>query len=345
MRVCWNRQTGTFEGRVSKDVWVQVPLLAPISSPLGEEIFLLNIINGVFNMKRFNKIHSILKKGTAYPPVSIEYIENIEKQLNITFPDDFKIFYTQISNGAYVSRHHRLYSIEKILNKLEEKQLNKKFSFNNSYVWGYELSMTLHPEVDFGNIEIADMGCGMTWCLIVNSNLSYGTMWFFSEVGILKSTNNSNFFEWFELWSQGKDDELTKAPDKKDSYFFADTLKIPFPEKSGNLLKHYEYYGGLLAHIFFADEISVPLFELLKQNTNIAEIKKYCSFVEDMWLNGTDDVVNVVDVTILERLSDDSTVWKNFGRYISNDFIRYINTDLLLHNSMMYGAERLNYNR
>lgn len=30
MRVCWNWQTGTFEGRVSTDVWVQVPLLAPI---------------------------------------------------------------------------------------------------------------------------------------------------------------------------------------------------------------------------------------------------------------------------------------------------------------------------
>ena len=29
--MCWNRQTGTFEGRVSIDVWVQVPLLAPIS--------------------------------------------------------------------------------------------------------------------------------------------------------------------------------------------------------------------------------------------------------------------------------------------------------------------------
>ncbi len=29
MRACWNRQTGTFEGRVSTDVWVQVPLLAP----------------------------------------------------------------------------------------------------------------------------------------------------------------------------------------------------------------------------------------------------------------------------------------------------------------------------
>ena len=31
MRVCWNRQTGTFEGRVSYGVRVQVPSLAPIS--------------------------------------------------------------------------------------------------------------------------------------------------------------------------------------------------------------------------------------------------------------------------------------------------------------------------
>jgi len=29
MRVCWNWQTGTFEGRVSDGVWVQVPSLAP----------------------------------------------------------------------------------------------------------------------------------------------------------------------------------------------------------------------------------------------------------------------------------------------------------------------------
>ena len=33
MRACWNRQTGTFEGRVSTDVWVQVPLLAPFILP------------------------------------------------------------------------------------------------------------------------------------------------------------------------------------------------------------------------------------------------------------------------------------------------------------------------
>ena len=33
MRVCWNRQTGTFEGRVFHDVWVQVPSLAPKRNP------------------------------------------------------------------------------------------------------------------------------------------------------------------------------------------------------------------------------------------------------------------------------------------------------------------------
>ncbi len=44
MRVCWNRQTGTFEGRVSKDVWVQVPLLAPSSLPFGRELFYTQIL-------------------------------------------------------------------------------------------------------------------------------------------------------------------------------------------------------------------------------------------------------------------------------------------------------------
>ena len=35
MRPCWNRQTGMFEGHVSRDVWVQVPLAAPSSKLAG----------------------------------------------------------------------------------------------------------------------------------------------------------------------------------------------------------------------------------------------------------------------------------------------------------------------
>jgi len=41
LRVCWNRQTGTFEGRVSYGVWVQVPSPAPTlkSCFFGKQLF------------------------------------------------------------------------------------------------------------------------------------------------------------------------------------------------------------------------------------------------------------------------------------------------------------------
>lgn len=83
-------------------------------------------------MKNINKIYSILENGVTYPPVSIEYINNIEKKFNIIFPDKFKLFYTKISNGAHINRR-RLYNIEKIINKIEKKQLDKKFEFQKTF--------------------------------------------------------------------------------------------------------------------------------------------------------------------------------------------------------------------
>ncbi len=43
MRICWNWQTGTFEGRVLYGVWVQVPLFAPIWMFLWDLTFHKNI--------------------------------------------------------------------------------------------------------------------------------------------------------------------------------------------------------------------------------------------------------------------------------------------------------------
>lgn len=83
-------------------------------------------------MKDINKIYSILENGATYPPVSIEYINNIEKNFNIIFPHEFKFFYTKISNGVYINKQ-RLYNIEKIINKIEKKHLNKKFEFQKTF--------------------------------------------------------------------------------------------------------------------------------------------------------------------------------------------------------------------
>lgn len=125
---------------------------------------------------------------------------------------------------------------------------------------------------------------------------------------------------------------------------FACKLVELFPEKADSLKHHYNDYGELLAHIFFSYEITAPLFDLLLENETSDKIKIYCSFIEDMWKNGTDDVVNVVDVTIAERLSDNVIVWENFGRNITDEFIIYINNDLLVNNLMMCGVSELSLN-
>ena len=57
---------------------------------------------------------------------------------------------------------------------------------------------------------------------------------------------------------------------------------------------------------------------------------------------GDESVKNVVDVTILERLSDDHVIWQRFGKEISPAFKRYINEDLLKSNGMMNSVEKLN---
>ena len=126
---------------------------------------------------------------------------------------------------------------------------------------------------------------------------------------------------------------------------FAEKFVSLFPDKKQTLDEHYDDYHELLGHIYFSEVLNEPLIEMISHDGDKNMISKYCSFIEDMWLNGDDDVVNIVDVTILERLSDDENVWNIFGKYISNDFIRYINTEAIPENAMMWQVSLLNYNK
>lgn len=119
-----------------------------------------------------------------------------------------------------------------------------------------------------------------------------------------------------------------------------------FPEKTTALAQHYaDYNNQLLGHLFFADEINLPLIDLLRSNTDKPTIQKYCSFIEHMYATGDEDVKNVVDVTIVEQLSDEELIWFRFGTYLSNDFIREINTVILPQNSMISSVPHLPYRR
>lgn len=126
-----------------------------------------------------------------------------------------------------------------------------------------------------------------------------------------------------------------------DKGAMANKLIELFPEKEDALTQHYQDYEELLGHIFFAEEINVPLMEILRNNQDIETINKYCSFIMEMWKYGSADVVNIVDVTILERLSDEDSVWFNFGKYISDEFRLYINEVVLKENILMTSVPEL----
>lgn len=111
-----------------------------------------------------------------------------------------------------------------------------------------------------------------------------------------------------------------------------------FPEYHELYLSHISDYGEVLLHVFIAETINEPLILLLK---NHSDAKNYCEIVESMWKNGDETIRNIVDVTILERLSDDESVWQEFGRAISSDFKNYINNEVLVHNMMMAAVKRL----
>lgn len=119
-----------------------------------------------------------------------------------------------------------------------------------------------------------------------------------------------------------------------------DRLVEQFPKAEQLYYKHMEQNGVLLSHIFFEDALILPLIMAFEKGKD-AEFARYVGFIEEMWRKGDRDLRNVVDVSLLERISDDTELWQGFGKQISEDFKDYINTDLLLSNVMMQGINRL----
>lgn len=122
---------------------------------------------------------------------------------------------------------------------------------------------------------------------------------------------------------------------------FAKKLTMMFPEKKILLIKYYGDYDELLGHIFFSLQLSSPLKDLIENDGDKDRIKQYCSFIEEMWKTGNEDVPNILCVSILEQLSEKGKVWKHMVTLISKDFVSFINTDLLINNIMMRNVPEL----
>ncbi|WP_407309954.1 hypothetical protein [Desulfosporosinus sp. SB140] len=100
-----------------------------------------------------------------------------------------------------------------------------------------------------------------------------------------------------------------------------DKFLIEFPEYNSYYFEHLNDYGEILGHLFFGDCINIKLFNLLKENTQGTLIRKYITFIEEMFIYGNDAIQNIVYVTILEYLGDDEEVLKNAYSYFGNELI------------------------
>lgn len=105
---------------------------------------------------------------------------------------------------------------------------------------------------------------------------------------------------------------------------------------------HRKDFDGILLHVLAGELVTEPFINLLKfypDRQRTAQM--YCEAIEVMWKNGDKEVKNVVEITILERLSDEERVWERFGMFISDEFKNYINKEVLPTNLMMAGVKSL----
>jgi len=109
-----------------------------------------------------------------------------------------------------------------------------------------------------------------------------------------------------------------------DNDYFAKKFIQLFPEHEQEYIDYLEMYNELSApmgHVFFGTLLNVPLSELLLENKDTETIRKYVDFIEDMYANGDYYVQNIVEVTIMAYLGDNTTVLRNFFAYCSEALI------------------------
>lgn len=160
--------------------------------------------------------------------------------------------------------------------------------------------------------------------------------WFFDRVEYDHMTN-----AYWEFQTLKQLNEFAQR-DKMSVKECADFLSSLTRTGKELLEKHLNDYGEILLHLFASEQVGEPLINLLSKKAESKNyVSIYCKAIEIMWKYGNEAVVNVVDVTILERLSDEDEVWQKFGTYISHDFKVYINDIILKENLMMWGSKPL----
>ena len=147
---------------------------------------------------------------------------------------------------------------------------------------------------------------------------------------------------YYSLWYKSETTVWNDIPaDEKQRIDTNGMIKLvldQFPEQAEVVEETTALDGQIIGHTFASYAISQPMVKLFYSNKK--KFEKYCYLIEQLWKYGNDDVRNIVDVTILEELSncEDAAIWKGTGEFFSDTFKKYINEDLTHWNIGMGGS-------
>lgn len=88
------------------------------------------------------------------------------------------------------------------------------------------------------------------------------------------------------------------------------------PKYGALYLEHLDTYKEFLGHVFFGDVVNIAIANLISSGSNQEQLQKLFDFMEQMMHEGNEDVQNIIIVTILERLGDDSAILREASRYM-----------------------------
>lgn len=148
------------------------------------------------------------KKIEVGPCCTEKEIAAFEAIHGVSLPSAYRAFLLSVGNGC----RHMLDGFP--LRSLQEavpENASRPFMLEDAWVWEDDdrsedaIEREMDARVFCGEMELIDIGCGMSFNLIVAGRCR-GEMWCFSDVGAQPCCPRQDFLDWFERWLDEGDD-------------------------------------------------------------------------------------------------------------------------------------------
>lgn len=130
----------------------------------------------------------------------IEKITEFENKYQIKLPQGIVDFYTKVSNGAVLYPNEESCNLEPFENwQFDENLIHTDFNIENDVTYDdYDIikeSTKDYSFESFGNISLMDLGCAMTYNIVVKGK-HYGEIIALLEMWL--EITNKSFLDWLE---------------------------------------------------------------------------------------------------------------------------------------------------